>query len=32
VFCAFASSKSCLWSSSTFPLFSAASNAFMVGP
>ena len=32
VFCAFASTKSCLWSSSTFPLFSAASYAFIVGP
>lgn len=30
-FSAFASSKSCRWSSSTVPLFSAASNAFMVG-
>jgi hypothetical protein len=31
-FCAFAKSKSCLRSSSAFPFFSAASNAFMVGP
>ena len=32
LFCAFASSKSCLWSSSAFPFFWAASTAFMVGP
>jgi hypothetical protein len=31
-FCAFASSTSSLWSSSTFPFLSAASKAFMVGP
>ena len=32
LFCAFASSKSWLWRSSTFPLFSAASKAFIIVP
>jgi hypothetical protein len=31
-FCMFANSTSWLWSSATFPFFSAASKAFIVGP